>query len=735
MHRSLWRTLATTTAATTLVLTAGAAFADNLKTDLAASGPTTVTLSGGTASTTIKVFAQDTGGTGCDVSAANPAVYQPVTAAGVTAPNVTLSACGSPSGTDQRVPVTFTATAPGSYAVTWTRVSGPTLNTGPGNFTLTVNGVSNTAPTVTVEGVADGATYEYGAVPAAVCQVDDEEDGASSFAASLSDVTGDLAAYGLGSQTASCEYTDEGDETRSASATYSIVDTTDPELSAPGDQTLEATGPDGAEATWTATATDNVHVADVSCDVTSPHTFGLGTHTVTCTATDVAGNTDSGSFTVKVQDTGKPTLLVSNDVTEEATGPDGAVVTYDAPTASDTVDTSLDPSCSPASGSTFALGETTVECSVTDDSGNTSTGSFTVTVQDTTAPVLSLPADLTLEMTSPDGATATWTATSTDAVSGSPEVTCSPESGSTFGYGTTTVSCSATDEALNTGSGTFEVTVEDTTPPEIADNADLTVEATGADGALVTYDEPAATDAASETVVVDCIPESGTQFDLGTTSVNCTATDAHGLTSSSSFDVLVQDTTAPTLQLPTDIAVGAVSASGTPVSFTATAADAVDPDVPVTCTPASGSTFAPGATTVSCSATDDSGNTANGTFKVTVSFGFTGFYAPVDNGGVLNTIKGGQSVPMKWSVPNGSGGWIGSLGIVSGVTQTQITCGIGTGTDEIEAPTSGSTSLRYDTTANQFIYNWQSPKVAGNCYKVTVKLTDGTVRSALFKTR
>ena len=67
-----------------------------------------------------------------------------------------------------------------------------------------------------------------GSVPAAVCEVTDTEDGDFSFPATLSEITGDLAAYGLGQQTASCSYTDGGGQVVSASVTYSIVDTTKP---------------------------------------------------------------------------------------------------------------------------------------------------------------------------------------------------------------------------------------------------------------------------------------------------------------------------------------------------------------------------------------------------------------------------------------------------------------------------------------------------------------------------
>ena len=78
------------------------------------------------------------------------------------------------------------------------------------------------------------------------------------------------------------------------------------------------------------------------------------------------------------------------------------------------------------------------------------------------------------------------------------------------------------------------------------------------------------------------------------------------------------DTTPPVLRLPGDQRVETTSAAGTPVSFNATATDALDGDVAVTCDPASSATFPLGTTTVTCSATDASGNTATGSFTVLV---------------------------------------------------------------------------------------------------------------------
>ena len=76
---------------------------------------------------------------------------------------------------------------------------------------------------------------------------------------------------------------------------------------------------------------------------------------------------------------------------------------YDV-TATDAVDGDVDIECAPASGATFPLGTTTVDCTATDNAGNTATGSFAVTVEDTTAPRSRCPADITAEATGPGGA-------------------------------------------------------------------------------------------------------------------------------------------------------------------------------------------------------------------------------------------------------------------------------------------------------------------------------------------
>lgn len=122
--------------------------------------------------------------------------------------------------------------------------------------------------------------------------------------------------------------------------------------------------------------------------------------------------------------------------------------------------------CVPAAGSNFLPGTTTdVTCTSGDAKSptpNTSAARFKLIVNlqsDITPPVITLPPDMVLEATGPDGAAVTFTVTAVDAVDGNRPITCVPSSGSTFPLGTTTVTCKAADAAGNTSTKTFTVTV------------------------------------------------------------------------------------------------------------------------------------------------------------------------------------------------------------------------------------------------------------------------------------
>ncbi len=92
-------------------------------------------------------------------------------------------------------------------------------------------------------------------------------------------------------------------------------------------------------------------------------------------------------------------------------------------------------------------------------------------------------------------------------------------------------------------------------------------------------------------------------FALGTTTVACTATDASGNTASKSFHVTVNDTEPPSLTVPADITQSTDPGLATAVvTFTVTASDNV-PGVVKACVPPSGTAFALGTTSVTCTAT------------------------------------------------------------------------------------------------------------------------------------
>jgi hypothetical protein len=486
------------------------------------------------------------------------------------------------------------------------------------SFHVTVR--DTTPPVITVPAdISTPATSPAGAVVTYTATASDTVDPAPT----LSCTPASGSTFPIGTTTVTCNASDASSNHSSKTFHVTVTDTSAPTLhNVPSDITAEATSSAGAVVTYTnPTATDPVDPnPTVSCSPASGSTFPLGTTTVTCTATDSAGNHSSASFHVTVHDTTPPAIHnVPSDITAEATSPVGATVNYTNPTATDAVDGTDPVTCTPASGSTFPLGPTTVNCTSQDAAGNSSSASFHVTVHDTTAPSITVPSDITAEATSSAGAIVMYSASASDAV-GVTSFACNPSSGSTFPLGTTTVNCTASDAAGNQSSASFHVTVHDTTPPTLHGvPADITTEATSSAGATVSYTNPTATDAVDGTDPVTCMPASGSTFPLGTTTVNCTSQDAAHNSTSASFHVTVQDTTPPVLSLPANITDTATDPFGMAETFSATSTDAVDGSVPVTCSAASGFKFPVGTTTVSCSATDAHGNTANGSFTVHIT--------------------------------------------------------------------------------------------------------------------
>lgn len=435
-----------------------------------------------------------------------------------------------------------------------------------------------------------------------------------------------IAISGDGVHQVNCTASDSDGNTAGASASVSI------DATAPPAPTFDVPAPTGllgwhrGPVAFTASAADTSGVTATCTDngaalAGSGMSFvvaGDGTHSISCLVTNGAGLTSAvASVTINIDGTAPVIAPVAN-MTAEATSASGALVDYAVPSATDAVDASVAATCVAAPGSAFPIGSSVVTCTATDDAGNTSAASFTITVGDTTPPSLSVPANITgVEATSAAGAAVTFAASATDAVDTTPSITCSPVSGSTFAIGTTMVTCSATDDAGNTSLlKSFSVTVVDTTAPVFGAAVNVTVEATSAAGATATYVAPTATDLLGASV--SCAPASGSLFPLGSTVVTCTATDPAGNSSLRTLTVTVRDTTPPVVGAVSNISVEATSAAGAAVSYaTPSATDAVG--ATVSCAPASGSTFAVGMTTVTCTAVDAAGNSASTSFTVTVA--------------------------------------------------------------------------------------------------------------------
>jgi hypothetical protein len=115
-----------------------------------------------------------------------------------------------------------------------------------------------------------------------------------------------------------------------------------------------------------------------------------------------------------------------------------------------------------------------------------------------------------------------------------------------------------------------------------------------------------------------------------------------------------------------------------------------------------------------------------------VIYKWDGFFSPVDNLPVLNVVKGGSSVPMKFNLGGNQGMGILAAGYPKSIS---IPCDSTAELDALETvATAGSSGLNFDSTTNQYNYIWKTDKAwTSGCRQVEVKLIDGTSHRANFK--
>jgi large repetitive protein len=346
--------------------------------------------------------------------------------------------------------------------------------------------------------------------------------------------------------------------------------------------------------------------------------FRLGTTEVSYTADDGSSDPASCSFQVVVRDVTPPAFsnCVSEDVIVDAGSNCTGIASWTPPTAEDNCSVTVASNYSP--GDEFPVGITQIIYTATDGSGNTATCSFRVVVRDLTPPVFAnCEQDVIVNSENNCSATAFWTPpTATDNCSAIISGNYNP--GDVFPIGTTAVIYTATDDAGNATTCSFNVIVKDTSSPEFTTcvTGDLVVSAENNCSAVVSWEAPIVSDNCAATVTSNY--QSGGVFPVGITEVIYTAQDASGNAATCTFKVIVKDTLEPLFNncITSQIIVHTNSCETQVTWIPPTATD--NCEIVYQSNYQSGDLFPVGTTVVNYTATDLSGNHSTCAFEVVV---------------------------------------------------------------------------------------------------------------------
>jgi len=333
--------------------------------------------------------------------------------------------------------------------------------------------------------------------------------------------------FSFGSTTVTWTVVDTSGNISKGTQLVTVIDTTIPEIVAPSDVIVEATGISNTVVEiGEATIYDIIQVYTITSD--SPDTFPLGETVITWTATDSSGNSATATQTVTVVDTTAPGITAPDSIEVEATSVDNTVEIGN-PVYDDLVEIISVTSDSP---DTFPLGETVITWTATDSSGNSAIATQTVTVVDTTAPGITAPDSITIEASGAEGNLADiGLGSGSDTVE---IISVTSDSPDTFPLGETVITWTATDSSGNSATATQTVTVVDTTAPELIVPEDVIVDSFSLEN-LVEIGDAYALD------LIDMLPtitnDAPETFSLGNTIVTWNVSDNFG--NSNSFQQVV----------------------------------------------------------------------------------------------------------------------------------------------------------------------------------------------------
>ncbi|MDC0052579.1 HYR domain-containing protein, partial [Candidatus Nitrosopelagicus sp.] len=385
-----------------------------------------------------------------------------------------------------------------------------------------------------------------------------------------------------------------------------LVDSTAPRIAFSEDLIIEASSLDENQIELVIPeAFDDVEIMSITND--APTLFPLGDTIVTWTATDSSGNSSSQSYTITFIDTVIPEILIS-DQTFEATISGGTNIPLEFPELIDIQNTEL----TNDAPTVFPLGETVVTWTATDFSGNSASATQTITVVDTTSPVLIAPENLTIEAESTLTQIENLGEFVAEDISGI--ITITNDAPTVFPLGETVVTWTATDDYGNSISNSQLITILDTISPVIMAPSDFQVEASDIENNIIDLIGVRASDDVEIMTITNDAPD---VFPLGDTIVTWTATDSSGNSASDSQQISVIDTTIPSIIVPSDIQIEIYDKLGVKIDTGIPASDDIIDSQP-TITNDAPTLFPLGETIVTWTATDFSGNSASATQTITV---------------------------------------------------------------------------------------------------------------------
>ncbi len=143
-------------------------------------------------------------------------------------------------------------------------------------------------------------------------------------------------------------------------------------------------------------------------------------------------------------------------------------------------------------------------------------------------------------------------------------------------------------------------------------------------------------------------------------------------------------------------------------------------------------TASPGTKTFTVNASDNVGNSATPSVSYRVGYDFYGFSSPVDNNGVVNSAKAGQTIPLKWRLLDAAGTPVTNLSSAQ-VTVQSFACALGSAVDQLEEYATGSSGFQ-NLGDGYYQFNWKTPtSYAKSCKTVHLDLGEGATRTALFQ--